>query len=61
MPKRTHQPKKRPILRKRGFMSRNSTSTGKRILKRRRDKGRARLTVSNDHTADKNKKFSRLK
>lgn len=61
MPKRTNQPKKRPILRKRGFRAKMSSSDGRNTLKSRRAKGRKRLTVSDDHTSDKRKKFSRLK
>jgi large subunit ribosomal protein L34 len=45
MPKRTYQPHKRQRKKEHGFMKRNSSATGKKILSRRRIKGRARLTV----------------
>lgn len=43
--KRTHQPKKRRRFRVHGFMSRMKTRVGRAVLKRRRLKKRARLTV----------------
>lgn len=46
MPKRTWNPKKKKRLRKHGFLKRLASATGKAILKRRRAKGRSRLTVA---------------
>ncbi|HMS23244.1 MAG TPA: 50S ribosomal protein L34 [Candidatus Saccharibacteria bacterium] len=44
MPKRTFQPKKRKRSRVHGFFKRMSTTSGKNVLKRRRNKGRKLLS-----------------
>jgi len=46
MPKRTYQPKKRKRAKTHGFLSRTKSASGKKVVARRRRKGRAKLTVS---------------
>jgi large subunit ribosomal protein L34 len=45
----TWNPKRIPRRRKHGFLSRMATSKGRLVLKSRRNKGRWKLSVSNEH------------
>jgi large subunit ribosomal protein L34 len=45
MPKRTYQPKKKKRATTHGFLARSRTSTGAKVIKLRRQKGRAKLSV----------------
>jgi large subunit ribosomal protein L34 len=45
MPKRTYQPKKRSRAREHGFLKRMTNKAGRNVLKRRRAKGRSKLSA----------------
>lgn len=44
--KRTYQPNKKRRAKKHGFLSRSASSNGRDVIRRRRQKGRHSLTVS---------------
>jgi large subunit ribosomal protein L34 len=48
MPKRTWQPKRIPRRRKHGFLHRMEDKDGRNVLRRRRLRGRWKLSVSNE-------------
>lgn len=47
--KRTYQPNNKRRIKKLGFMARNKTVGGKKVLKNKRAKGRKELSVSEEY------------
>jgi large subunit ribosomal protein L34 len=45
MPKRTYQPKTKQTKREHGFMKRMNSKNGKNVIKRRKAKGREKITA----------------
>jgi large subunit ribosomal protein L34 len=59
--KRTYQPKNKKRIRKFGFMARNKTVGGRRVLLKRRRKGRASLSASEDYKRKRKKNTKNIR
>ncbi len=59
--KRTYQPKKLRRIKRLGFMARNSTTGGKKVLARRRKRGRKALTVSEEFKLKRKKPKAKIR
>jgi large subunit ribosomal protein L34 len=58
--KRPYQPKNLKRIRKFGFLARNKSKSGVKVLKRRRTKGRERLTASEEYKLKRKRKTKTL-